>query len=206
MEMNRTMVTIGKSGTCITFRTVDKLGVRSPSTFYITSESFHKLDSERYMLVRDAGSFAEMWVDPDRTELQINVTWLSDHGADQVSGRRETVRLDWGKVLGFATNPYTQKMQLLSNVEVQSNPRLIISSRKNIKEVLANKTIRHKFAKCVAKNFHYWTAREIRLYDDFSPYSFYFREIRKDGRDGLCGGVILHNADDVRTARYSIHT
>lgn len=37
------------------------------------------------------------------------------------------------------------------------------------------------------------------------PYSFFFREFR-GGRAGICGGLILHNQDDIFKAYYNIHT
>lgn len=46
---------------------------------------------------------------------------------------------------------------------------------------------------------------EIRFYNDFVPYSFFFREFR-GGQPGICGGLILHGQENMAKAQYSIHT
>ena len=37
------------------------------------------------------------------------------------------------------------------------------------------------------------------------PYSFFFEEYTPYGR-GICGGIILHGAEDLAKAQYSVHT
>ena len=49
-----------------------------------------------------------------------------------------------------------------------------------------------------------WT-HQITMYDDFEPYSFFFREQTPYGA-GICGGVILHGRENLEKAYYGIHT
>lgn len=46
---------------------------------------------------------------------------------------------------------------------------------------------------------------KIVIYDDGQPYSFFFEEYTPYGR-GICGGIILHGAEDLAKAQYSVHT
>ena len=48
-------------------------------------------------------------------------------------------------------------------------------------------------------------ADEIHLFNDFVPYSFFFREYR-NGQPVVCGGLILHGQEDMSKAYYGIHT
>ena len=48
-------------------------------------------------------------------------------------------------------------------------------------------------------------ADKIEFYDDYTPYSFIFREIR-NGKPIVTGGLALHELEDIKKAHYSIHT
>ena len=85
-------------------------------------------------------------------------------------------------------------------------PRMVFRSRKNLKAVVRNKVICHKFAKELTSHFHWRGSDEIVIYDDSLPYSFFFEE-RINGRTGICGGIIFHNEDnDLAKASYGVHT
>lgn len=53
--------------------------------------------------------------------------------------------------------------------------------------------------------FDWPDSNEIYLYNDFVPYSFFFREFRND-RAVMCGGLILHGQEDMSRAYYGLHT
>ena len=78
-------------------------------------------------------------------------------------------------------------------------------NKANLRAAISNPHVRHKLGKALAANFNWPSADEVRLYNDFVPYSFFFREFR-DGQARMCGGLILHNHDDPRRMTYSIHT
>lgn len=46
---------------------------------------------------------------------------------------------------------------------------------------------------------------KVEPYDDGAPYSFFFEEVTPRGT-GICGGIILHGADNLQKAQYSVHT
>ena len=94
---------------------------------------------------------------------------------------------------------------LVDTEDERPNPRIVYKGSKTMKNVTANKMFRHKFAKFMSCHFDWYGADHINLYDD-GKYSFYFEEIRKGGKRGICGGVILHDADDPAKAHYSMHT
>ena len=54
-------------------------------------------------------------------------------------------------------------------------------------------------------HFQWKSGGTIHFYSDYVPYSFFFREILS-GQPGICGGLILHGQEDLKTAHYSIHT
>ena len=76
---------------------------------------------------------------------------------------------------------------------------------RNLRDVVANVTVRRKLARFLSRNFRYRNVTEIRMFNDFVPYSFFFREMIGE-QSGICGGVILHGQNDLKTAKYSIHT
>ena len=82
----------------------------------------------------------------------------------------------------------------------EGRPRLVFAgNRANLKAAIGDPRIRHKLSKALMASFNWPGADEIHLTNDFVPYSFFFREYR-DGRTGLCGGLILHGQDDMDKA------
>ena len=81
----------------------------------------------------------------------------------------------------------------------------MFSAGKNIRAAAGDKQVRRKLAKCLRDSFRWQESESVRFYDDFLPYSFFFREIR-NVQPGICGGLILHGQEDMSTAHYSVHT
>ena len=65
--------------------------------------------------------------------------------------------------------------------------------------------LRKKLGKFLANYLAWKESVRIMVYDDFVPYSFFFREERANG-GGMCGGIILHRQEDLKKAYYGIHT
>lgn len=61
------------------------------------------------------------------------------------------------------------------------------------------------WGKILEQHFQWRGTEKIVLYDDSQPYSFFFEEYTPYGR-GICGAVILHGADNLQKAQYSVHT
>ena len=84
-------------------------------------------------------------------------------------------------------------------------PKLTFHSRNNLRAVLSQQVIRRKLLRFLRDHFRWPGVDEVRFYDDLLPYSFFFQEYC-NGRQGICGGVILHNQQDWSRAYYSLHT
>lgn len=63
----------------------------------------------------------------------------------------------------------------------------------------------NKLGKLLAQKFQWSGTEKIVLYDDFEPYSFFFREYTTRG-PGICGGIILNRSGKLRDSYYSVHT
>jgi hypothetical protein len=87
-----------------------------------------------------------------------------------------------------------------------SRIRIAFLSRKNLRAVAETKMLRKRLGKFMGNHFLRWKgSRQIILYDDFEPYSFFFQEQTPYGA-GICGGVILHGRENLKKAYYGIHT
>lgn len=80
-------------------------------------------------------------------------------------------------------------------------------AQKTIRKVLSVPVLKHKLTRAVRDNFQWPNNGDIviRFYADCDPYSFFFRESR-NGREGICGGLILHRCEGLEKAKYSVHT
>lgn len=152
--------------------------------------------------------FAEIYRQIDATVL-IRFYWLRERGFNgRTEGWNQSVVLPIGKLLDFAErggNGYAPATWNTLSVKETFSPKIVFVSTENLKKVVDNVILRRKLARFFRENFHYRFATEIRLFDDFVPYSFFFQEMIGD-ISGMCGGVILHDQDNLLEASYSIHT
>ena len=84
-------------------------------------------------------------------------------------------------------------------------PRYEFHSRKNLHEVARRPVLRRKLGRVLEQHFQGRGTEKIVIYDDSQPYSLFFEEYTPYGR-GICGGIILHGAEDLAKAQYSVHT
>ena len=162
------------------------------------------------MTVSDIRSFAKVSLRKSFEQaeiLEIEFTWLSDAGGGKVSGRTETVRLSYKKFKSSIKQSREDSMQIkMLSLEENGRPKIEFQSRRNLKAVAETKALRKKLGKFMADHFLRWKgSRQITVYDDFEPYSFFFREQTPYGA-GICGGVILHGRENLEKAYYGIHT
>ena len=119
----------------------------------------------------------------------------------------ETVRVPYEKFKEFVVESRengTQKRML--SLEEESRVKVTFQSGRNLKAVAETKALRKKLGKFMADHFQRWKgSRQITVYDDFEPYSFFFQEQTPYGA-GMCGGVILHGRENLEKAYYGIHT
>ena len=193
------MVKLSVSDDCISLRTCSR-GYHSPQRFILTKSELRELDEKRYLTVSDIRSFAKLALRKTMEQeevLEIDFTWLNDAGSGKVSGVTETVRLSYEKFRELAKESGedgTQKKML--SLKDDSRIRIAFLSRKNLRAVAETKMLRKRLGKFMGNHFLRWKgSRQIILYDDFEPYSFFFQEHTPYGA-GICGGVILHGREN----------
>ena len=193
----------------IQFRTVSAR-MKSPQRFYVTYSEFDCLQDEGSIITNDIHSFVQIRLDERRDWVMFNFTWLSGRSFGRVEGTEQTVNLRWSAFRAFLRDcrqPDGPKdFKALSLDVSKSRPRLVFDgNRANLRAAIGDPVIRRKLGKALVANFNYPDVDEIHLYNDFVPYSFFFREYR-NGRACMCGGLILHGQDDMSKAYYGIHT
>lgn len=206
---NRIMIKLSASEDCITLRTFTK-EYHSPQGFILTQKEMLELEEKGHLTVSDIRSFAELALRKSIEQeeiLEIVFTWLSDAGGGKVSGMTETVRLPYEKfkeLVEESRENGTQKRML--SIEERGRVKVTFQSRRNLRAVAETKALRKKLGKFMGNHFLRWKgSRQITVYDDFEPYSFFFQEQTPYGA-GMCGGVILHGRENLEKAYYGIHT
>lgn len=203
---NRALVKISATKNCIGFRTVTPTE-KSPHRFYVLRDSILALEAKSRVIEQDCASFAVLRRDKAGGTLSIRFVWLSGSGC-QITGREETVTLPYDKLLEFMDDSATEngpKEWNTLSVEASRTPRLIFCGQENLHDALRRKAVRRKLVRFLRDHFQWGSSDEIRFYNDFVSYSFFFREFR-DGQPGMCGGLILHGQENMARAQYSIHT
>lgn len=199
--MESTLVKVSGCDKYINIRTVTR---RSSHSMAIGRWDLLHLQSRQELIVRDGDSFAVLWKMAETDVLRITFSWLAACG-DRLRGEKQRIELPYQVVMAYVkAEPGGQELRFLSSMENDSPPRLVFRG-KRLREVAGNKLARRKLSRFLREHFRWPGATEIVLYDDLVPYSFFFQEMCGESK-GICGGVILHGQDDMRTAMYAIHT
>lgn len=205
---NRIMLLAEANENTVSVRTVSAR-MKSPQHFYITYDELERIQNEGRIISNDIHSFAKIWLDRRRDRITFDFTWLSGCCFDRVEGMEQSVTLRWSKLQAFLNDcrqPDGPKTFKAISIVPHDRPKLVFTGgRENLRAAIAHPHIRHKLGKALMTNFNWPGADEVRLANDFVPYSFFFQEFR-NGRPCLCGGLILHNQDDTAKAYYGIHT
>lgn len=205
----RTMIKLSASEDYIYLRTLSE-GYRSPQGFAVAARELAEMEEKGYKVISDIHSFARLSLrkTTDGTDvLVINFTWLSDTGGGMVSGREETVLLSYKKFqeyVGESRKNHGEQKKLLS-LDEKPRPKIAFQSSRNLKAVAEKKLLRKKLGKVLWQHFAWKGSKQITVYDDFEPYSFFFREETPYGA-GICGGIILHGRENLEKAYYGVHT
>ena len=207
--INRIMLRADANENTVSIRTVSAR-MKSPQHFYICYSELDRLRDEGQIISSDIRSFVKIRLDEKHDRIAFDFTWLAGHGFDRVEGTEQAVDLRWSKFREFldaCRQPDGPKeFKAVSLGPRRDRPRLVFAgNRENLKAAVADRRVRRKLGKALMANFNWPDADEIRLANDFVPYSFFFREFR-DGRPVMCGGLILHGQEDMSKAHYQIHT
>ena len=188
-------------------RTVSR-SKKSPHRFYISRNKLEELEHKPEVIACDIHSFAVLRRDTYAGTLEIAFTWL---GGDKnsLSGYQDTIILPYDEMVEHLHESVSERKpivwKVLSVDDSVGQVRIVFKSKKNLHAALGNGVIRRKLIRFLRDQFRWGNSEEIEIYDDFMPYSFFFREI-KDGKAGISGGLILHGQEDMKKAYYSMHT
>ena len=163
----------------------------------------------RQIIVADCGCYAALRLTRalDGEMLVIRFSWLQSAGADSLRGYEEWVRLPYRRFhecVEAGTDMAGWNWSQLS-VPEKVTRRFEFHSRQNLHQIAQRPLLRHKLGKTLEHHFQWRDAEKILIYDDGAPYSFFFEEVTPRGT-GICGGIILHGADNLQKAQYSVHT
>ncbi len=211
VEEKRTMLKLTASEDSISLRTISR-GFRSPHRFVVLETELQELEVKRHIISSDIRSFAEMRLvkagaGDNWDMLVIRFAWLSDSADGKLSGTEETLRFPWDvfrERIAESRSLEGATVRLLS-MKSQGNPAIVFHSGRNLKAVAEKRTLRKKLGKFLSCHFAWKDSRKITVTDDFVPYSFFFREQRSNGAV-ICGGIILHNQQNLKKAYYGMHT
>ena len=188
-------------------RTVSR-SQKSPHRFYISRNKLEELEHKPEVIACDIHSFAVLRRDTYAGTLEIAFTWL---GGDKnsLSGYQDTIILPYDEMAEHLRESVSERKPIvwkaLSVDDSVGQARIVFKSRKNLHAALGNGVIRRKLIRFLRDQFRWGNSEEIEIYDDFVPYSFFFREQTPYGA-GICGGVILHGRENLEKAYYGIHT
>jgi len=184
--------------------------VKSPRRFFVTYDELDRLRRDGNIISNDIHSFVQIGLDEHHNRIRFEFTWLAGHGFDRVEGFEQTVHLRWSPFREFLETcrqpDGPKEFKAISLDLSRHRPRLVFDgNRANLHAAIGNPQVRRKLGKALAVNFNWPGTDEVHLTNDFVPYSFFFREIR-DGQALMCGGLILHDQEDMSKAYYGIHT
>ena len=206
---NRTMVKAERMGDYIYFRTVSRAR-KSPGDIGISLENILRLKEKSDIIVNDGSRFALLGHNEGVNLVKIVFFWMRvDGDGTTVNGWRQEVMLPYESLMEFAERepcPDGDSVWKALSQDEPLMPRLVFDSYRNLQAVIAIPMLRHRLFAFLSKRFHWPDSSEIRFSDDFTPHSFLFETKRRTGGSGMCGGVILHNQEDLRKSYYGVHT
>ena len=204
---NRILVKVSAGEDSIAFRTVTKQR-KSPHWFYILRSELNRLWECGSIITKDIHSFAQLRYESERKVVSIRFIWLGMDSRNTITGWEQTVRLPCDALAEFLRRSRMEsgpKQWHTLSLEERKLPKLEFHATDNLRAALSNQTARRRLVRFLRDHFCWHDADRICFYNDCLPYSFFFREFRH-GRPGICGGVILHNQENMNNAYYALHT
>ena len=202
---DRIMLKMTASEDWIIVKTVTK--AKKSSSLYFRRDGLLALENTSQVVARDY-SFAVFTRNTKNDTIFIRFYWMNTSGTGPFTGWEQEVSVPAKPFLDFVRwSAYEDQPQSWHSLSLSPRhaPRLIFMGTRNLHDAISDKLTRRKLCKFLRSNFRWRDSTEILFYDDFIPRSFLFREMRHDDA-GICGGLILHGQEDMKTAYYSIHT
>lgn len=145
---------------------------------------------------------AALWLLPLNYPVTINFSWIEPLEDESITGRMETVDIPFDS-FNFSSCKEGKVKRVLNIPDIF--PVIECRSQQNLHCVVKHKRLRKKLGRFLTRCFKWKRYERIVLYDDSSPYSFFFEGYTKSGQ-GLYGGVILFGENDLDTVYYTLHT
>ncbi len=201
---DRTLVKVFADGDFIGFKTFSRKWKSSPR-FLISRHELEVLERENSVTSKDINSFAVLRRNTAAGTLSIEFSWLRRSSLD-LFGHSEAVALPYDKLAEFiyaSTQKDGPKTWSTLSLERTAEPEIIFNDTAGLRKCLENRIVRKKLTRALRDCFRGY--ERVILYNDFVPYSFFFRSFIS-GEPYICGGLIFHSCDDMAKAYYSIHT
>lgn len=201
---DRTLVKVFADGDFIGFKTFSRKWKSSPG-FLISRHELKVLERENYVISKDISSFAVLRRDTAAGTLSIEFSWLCRSSLDLL-GHSETVILPYDKLAKFiyaGTQEGGPKTWSTLSLQRTAEPEIIFNDTAGLRKCLENRAVRKKLSHALRDCFRGY--ERVVLYNDFVPYSFFFRSYIS-GEPYISGGLIFHSGEDMKKAYYSIHT
>ena len=200
---NRTLFKLSQSDDCLYFRTISNKW--KSMRFIISKEEWNSFINRGYYVTADINNFAQFILEENMDRVTIRFYWLSVSDNGDVKGYSEIIKIRYSDIAAAIANG--EDYRALSIDESNRRPHYEFNCREKLHSVIENKIVKRKFIKVLQNHFHWPDTKTITFYSDSMPYSFFWQEERRDGRRGMCGGLIFHNHDgDLSKAQYSVHT
>lgn len=205
MYSKRKMLIFTRLENSITIQVIGKKNeyrnsIRS-NNYYITKASVQLLLDNNYLVSRDIYSFLEAGVTKSNT-LLLSFTWLDSNG-HTLKGFLEQLEINFNDfVKWFESDSESYRALEILNSKTS---KIKFINTENLIKALGNSLIKNKLLKILMRFQNNW-GNEVRIYNDYIPYSFYFEEY-VNGKRGICGGIIYHVGNGkIEDGYYSIHT
>ena len=210
-QTKRTMLKVSVSDDLLIFRTVSRQK-KSPR-LYVQRDELSPLYEGKRVVLNDGPYFCVISPLNRDGMMRMEFYWISPTSGSGFSGWQQALKISRERFLYFLEDSkaeYGPKEWNALSDDAPHYPRLIFRKSRSLRQVMNNGRIYRKLMKFLRTRFQWPDTDEIVLYGDFEPYSFFFREYRR-GKGGdleaaMCGGVILHGQEDMKTAYYFIHT
>ena len=201
---DRTLVKVFSDGDFIGFKTFSRKWKSSPR-FLVSRHELDVLERENSVISKDINSFAVLRRNTADGTLSVEFSWLRRRSHD-LFGRSEAVTLPYDKLVEFiyaSTQEDGPKTWSTLSLERTAEPEIIFNDTAGLRKCLENRIVRKKLSHALRDCFCGY--ERVILYNDFVPYSFFFRTFIS-GELYISGGLIFHNCGDMSKAYYSIHT
>ena len=213
MITNRTIVKVESTENSLAFSTIS----RSSSSryrkfkscrFFVLRAEIKRFFETGYLVSADIYSFAvfrKKLLAGNIEVMEIGFSWLSDNGGGNLIGSREIVLIPYEGITRFCREGEPDSEWKVLSMEEPRTPHIIFNSRNNLKLAVANPLVRRRLSKFMRNNLHWVYYEKVEIIDDFAPYSFIFTSYTPYGKS-ICGGIILHNRENLATSYYGMHT